>query len=104
MYTLKDRPSKLYQMSTGVLNLNRNLYLDWIMGHTLVYCHIEHHLFPAYSDNMVLKIRPLVKQFMLEHGLPYTEKPYMERLSYFVDKYEDLMVKAPPFTHYVGLQ
>ena len=104
MYTLKDRPSKLYQMSTGVLNLNRNFYLDWIMGHTSVYCHIEHHLFPAYSDNMVLKIRPLVKQFMLENGLPYTEKSYMERLSYFIDKYEDLMVKAPPFTHFVGLQ
>ncbi|XP_067944600.1 fatty acid desaturase 6-like [Watersipora subatra] len=104
MYTLKDRPAKLYQMSTGVLNINRNVYLDWIMGHTLVYCHIEHHLFPNLSDCMVLKIRPIVKQFMLSNGLPYHEKPYMERLNYFVDKYEELMVKAPAFTHYVGLQ
>ena len=104
MYTLKDRPVKLYQMSTGVLNLHRNFYLDWIMGHALVYCHIEHHLFPTLSDNMVLKIRPVVKQFWLSNGLPYHERPYMERLRYFVDKYEELMVKAPPFTHYVGIQ
>lgn len=104
MYTLEDRPAKLYQMSTGVLNLYGNPILNWIMGHTLVFCHIEHHLFPSLSDNMALKVRPIVKQFLLDNGLPYHEKPYMERLSYFVDKYEELMVKAPPFTHYVGLQ
>lgn len=104
MYELKSRPVKLYQMSTGVLNLERNVLLDYIMGHTLVYCHIEHHLFPMLSDYMVLKIRPLVKQFMLDNGLPYHERPYMERLRYFFHKYDELMVKAPPFTHYVGIQ
>ncbi|KAF6030903.1 FADS6 [Bugula neritina] len=104
MYTLKDRPSKLYQMASGVLNLHRNPVLDWIMGHTLVYCHIEHHLFPTLSDCMVLKIRPLVKKYMLDNGLPYNERPYLETLSYFMEKYEELMVKAPPFSHYVGLQ
>lgn len=104
MYTLKDRPVKLYQMSTGVLNLNRNVILDWILGHTLISCHIEHHLFPTLSDNMVLKVQPVVKQFLLDSGLPYHQRNYSERVSYFVDKYESLMVKAPPFTHYVGLQ
>lgn len=104
MYELKSRPRKIYQMSTGVLNLESNLVMDWIMGHTLYYCHIEHHLFPSLSDNMVLKIRPLVKQFMLDHGLLYQERSYTERLWHFVDKYDELMVKAPPFTHFVGLQ
>lgn len=104
MYTLKDRPRKIYQMSTGVLNLNSNVLHDWLFGHTLFYCHIEHHLFPTLSDNMVLKIRPLVKQFMLDHDLLYHERPYMERLWHFVEKYDELMVKAPPFTHFVGLQ
>lgn len=104
MYVLKDRPSKLYQMSTGVLNLNRNMALDWMMGHTLVSCHVEHHLFPTLSDNMALKVRPLVKRFMLENGLAYHERQYAERFWHFLEKYEELMVKAPPFTHYVGLQ
>jgi len=103
MYTLKDRPAKIYQMATGCLNLNRNIILDWILGHTLVYCHIEHHLFPTLTDSMVLKIRPIVKRFLLEHGLPYNEKSYMNRLKFFVDKYETIMEKAPPITHFVGL-
>lgn len=104
MFTKEDRPAKLYQMSAGVLNLDRNFIFDWVFGHTLISCHIEHHLFPKLSDFMCMKIRPIVKKFMLEHGLPYHEKEYSERLRVFVDRYEELMVKAPPFTHFVGLQ
>ena len=36
MYTLKDRPKKIYQMSTGVLNLSRNLVLDYCFGHSII--------------------------------------------------------------------
>lgn len=43
-------------MSHGVLNLPRNPLLDWTFGHSLINCHVEHHLFPSLSDNMCLKV------------------------------------------------
>lgn len=43
-------------MTHGVLNLPRNLLLDWMFGHSLINCHVEHHLFPFLSDNMCLKV------------------------------------------------
>ena len=36
MYTLKDKPKKLYQMSTGVLNLSRNFVLEHCFGHSII--------------------------------------------------------------------
>lgn len=36
MYTLKDKPKKIYQMSTGVLNLSRNPLLDFCFGHSII--------------------------------------------------------------------
>ena len=104
MYSQKARPVRLYQMATGVLNLSRNIVLDYVMGHSLVNCHVEHHLFPRLSDNMCLKIKPLVSSFLKQHGLPYHEDTYMNRLQDFYKRYDELMVKAPPITHFVGLQ
>lgn len=43
-------------MSLGVLNLPRLPVLDWAFGHSLISCHVEHHLFPWLSDNMCLKV------------------------------------------------
>ena len=43
-------------MSLGVLNLPRLPVLDWAFGHSLISCHVEHHLFPRLSDNMCLKV------------------------------------------------
>lgn len=91
-------------MSTGVLNLERNPVLDLTFGHSLISCHVEHHLFPRFGDNMCLKIKPLVKSYLLENGLPYHEKSYWDRLVTFLGKYDELMVKAPPITHFIGLQ
>ncbi|XP_067657038.1 fatty acid desaturase 6-like [Haliotis asinina] len=104
MYSNKDRPKRIYQMATGVLNLNRNPILDYCFGHGIISCHVEHHLFPRLSDNMCLKIKPLVSKFLKESGLPYNEETYSSRLSLFIDKYDELMVNAPPITHFVGLQ
>lgn len=104
MYSQDHRPARVYQMSTGCLNLSRNWILDHIFGHSLVNCHVEHHLFPRLSDTMCLKIKSLVKDYLTENGLIYQEKSYMERLSYFMDKYDELMVKAPPIIHFVGIQ
>lgn len=104
MYSQKDRPTRIYQMSTGVLNLERNPVLDLTFGHSLISCHVEHHLFPRFGDNMCLKIKPLVKSYLLENGLPYHEKSYWDRLVTFLGKYDELMVKAPPITHFIGLQ
>ncbi|XP_052810961.1 fatty acid desaturase 6-like [Mya arenaria] len=104
MYAIESKPVRLYQMATGVLNLPSNLILDYAFGHSIISCHVEHHLFPKLSDNMCLKIKPIVSKFLKKHGLPYNEKTYTNRLWHFIEKYDTLMVNAPPITHFVGLQ
>ncbi|XP_022096520.1 fatty acid desaturase 6-like [Acanthaster planci] len=104
MYLPENRPPRLYMMSSGVLNLSHNLLLDWNFGHSLIGCHIEHHLFPKLSDNMCLKIRPIVKKYLQDHKLPYHEKEYVNRLKLFVKEYKALMVNAPPITEFIGIQ
>lgn len=56
MFSPTRRPKRIYQMTHGVLNLPRNPVLDWTFGHSLISCHVEHHLFPFLSDNMCLKV------------------------------------------------
>ncbi|CAH1782566.1 unnamed protein product [Owenia fusiformis] len=104
MYSQANRPKRIYQMASGCLNLDRNPLLDLTLGHTLINCHVEHHLFPGLSDNMVLTIKPIVSSFLKENGLPYNEDSYSNRMFLFLDKYEELMVNAPPLTHFIGLQ
>lgn len=104
MYSKEDRPTRLYQMATGVLNLDRNPFLDWCFGLGISNCHVEHHLFPQLSDYMCLKVKPVVSAFFKQHNLPYQEKNYSERLHLFLEKYEELMVNAPTIIHFVGIQ
>ncbi|KAL8566042.1 hypothetical protein ACOMHN_062771 [Nucella lapillus] len=104
MYTLKDRPKKMYQMSTGVLNLSRNPVLDLCFGHSIISAHIEHHLFPRLSDQQCLRVKPVVRRFLLSHGMPYNEADYEERVRVFLTKYQHLMIYAPPISHFVGIQ
>lgn len=104
MYSKNSRPKRIYQMSTGVLNLPRNPVLDYTFGHSIVSCHIEHHLFPKLSDNMCLKVKPVVSKFLQENGLMYYEDTYLNRMTLFIDKYNDWMVNAPPISHFVGIQ
>lgn len=104
MYDINARPPRLHQMASGVLNLNRNLILDYSFGHSLISCHVEHHLFPRLSDNMCLKIKPVVRHYIKSHGLPYHEGTYKDLLSKFYNEYEELMVNAPPITKFVGFQ
>ncbi|KAJ6660357.1 hypothetical protein lerEdw1_017780 [Lerista edwardsae] len=98
------KPKRIYMMSCGVLNLPRNPLLDWSFGHSLISCHVEHHLFPSLSDNMCLKIKPVVSQYLKEKKLPYHKDTYLSRLQLFLCKYEELMVHAPPITELVGIQ
>lgn len=104
MYSRDSRPKKIYQMSTGVLNLPSHPILDYTFGHAIISCHIEHHLFPKLSDNMCLKIKPLVSKFFHDNGLPYHEDTYMNRMWTFLEHYDELMVQAPPISHFVGIQ
>ncbi|KAJ8013500.1 hypothetical protein DPEC_G00030430 [Dallia pectoralis] len=104
MFSPTRRPKQIYQMTHGVLNLPRNSLLDWTFGHSLISCHVEHHLFPFLSDNMCLKVKPIVSQFLKEKGLPYQEDSYFSRLQLFFHKYQELMVFAPPITELVGVQ
>ncbi|KAL6095314.1 fads6 [Pungitius sinensis] len=104
MFAPTRRPKRIYQMTHGVLNLPRNALLDWMFGHSLINCHVEHHLFPFLSDNMCLKVKPLVSKYLMEKQLPYQEDGYLSRLTMFFHKYQELMVFAPPITELVGVQ
>ncbi|KAM3592495.1 uncharacterized protein V6R79_019975 [Siganus canaliculatus] len=104
MFSPNRRPKRIHQMTHGVLNLPRNVVLDWIFGHSLINCHVEHHLFPFLSDNMCLKVKPLVSSFLLQKKLPYLQDGYLSRLQLFFHKYQELMVFAPPITELVGVQ
>ncbi|XP_026989753.1 fatty acid desaturase 6 isoform X5 [Tachysurus fulvidraco] len=104
MFSQSRRPKRIYQMSHGVLNLSRNPLLDWTFGHSLINCHVEHHLFPSLSDNMCLKVKPIVSQFLKAKALPYQEDDYLSRLRLFFHSYQELMVFAPPITELVGVQ
>ena len=104
MWSPTSRPSRVYQMSHGVLNLSRNSVLDHVFGHSLINCHVEHHLFTKLSDQMCLKVKPRVRRFLEKSGLQYNEDSYMSRLRIFWKHYDELMVDAPPITHFVGIQ
>lgn len=104
MFSPTRRPKRIYQMTHGVLNLPRNLLLDWTFGHSLINCHVEHHLFPFLSDNMCLKVKPIVSKYLKEKELPYQEDSYVSRLRLFFHRYQELMVYAPPITELVGVQ
>ncbi|XP_067285883.1 fatty acid desaturase 6 [Pseudorasbora parva] len=104
MFSATGRPKRIYQMTHGVLNLPRNPLLDWTFGHSLISCHVEHHLFPFLSDNMCLKVKPIVSQYLKEKKLPYQEDGYVSRLRLFFRRYQELMVFAPPITDLVGVQ
>ncbi|KAM9716620.1 fatty acid desaturase 6 isoform 2-T2 [Menidia menidia] len=103
MFCPTRRPQRIQQMSHGVLNLPRNRVLDWTFGHSLVSCHVEHHLFPSLSDHMCLKVKPLVSGFLRQKQLPYQEDGYLSRLHLFYHQYQQLMVEAPPITELLGL-
>lgn len=104
MFSSTSRPKRIYQMTHGVLNLPRNPLLDWVFGHSLINCHVEHHLFPFLSDNMCLKVKPLVSRYLKEKELPYQEDTYLSRLKLFFHKYQEFMVYAPSITELVGVQ
>lgn len=104
MFSATSRPKRIYQMAHGVLNLPRNPLLDWTFGHSLINCHVEHHLFPFLSDNMCLKVKPIVCEYLQEKKLPYQEDAYLSRLRLFFNNYQQLMVFAPPITELVGVQ
>ncbi|KAF5919466.1 hypothetical protein HPG69_006066 [Diceros bicornis minor] len=104
MFSQDKKPRRIHMMSLGVLNLPRLPVLDWAFGHSIISCHVEHHLFPRLSDNMCLKVKPVVSQFLHEKQLPYNEDSYLARFWLFLSRYEELMVQAPPITELVGLQ
>ncbi|XP_004693432.1 PREDICTED: fatty acid desaturase 6 [Condylura cristata] len=104
MFSLDTKPRRIHMMSLGVLNLPRLPVLDWAFGHSIVSCHVEHHLFPRLSDNMCLKVKPVVSRFLREKQLPYNEDSYLARFRLFLSRYEEFMVHTPPITELVGLQ
>ncbi|XP_006869744.1 PREDICTED: fatty acid desaturase 6 [Chrysochloris asiatica] len=104
MFSRDKKPQRVHMMSLGVLNLPRLPVLDWAFGHSIISCHVEHHIFPRLSDNMCLKVKPVVSRFLQEKQLPYNEDSYLARFRLFLSRYEEFMVQAPPITEIVGLQ
>ena len=104
MYDVRKRPKRLYQLASAALNLPRNPLLDYSFGHSIISCHVEHHLFPRLSDNMCLRIKPVVSSYLKSNGLPYNEATYFSQLNKFYNNYNELMVKAPPITELIGIQ
>ncbi|XP_075701746.1 fatty acid desaturase 6 [Rhinoderma darwinii] len=101
MFSPSNRPRRLQLMTNAVLNLPRHPVLDWAFGHSIISCHMEHHLFPHLSDHMCLKVKPLVSKYVRDHNLPYHEDTYMSRLLLFLNNYNELMVLAPPIAQLV---
>ena len=98
MCDVKKRSKRLYQMASSALSLPRNLLLDFSFGQSVICCHVEHHLFPQLSDNMCLKIKPVVYSYLKSNGLPYHEARYLSQLWKFYNNY------APPITELIGIQ
>lgn len=84
MFSSACRPKRIYQMTHGVLNLPRNPLLDWTFGHSLINCHVEHHLFPFLSDNMCLKVR--IHNFTMNSCLSLTLSEYV--IHVYIEKYK----------------
>ncbi|XP_041432142.1 fatty acid desaturase 6-like [Xenopus laevis] len=73
MFSPTQCPWRLKIMTRSMLNLTRNLILDWTYGHSLISCHVEHHLFPMLSDHMCLKMKPWYPVFCA-HTISHTRK------------------------------
>ena len=63
-----DMPFMEKQIMTS-RNIKSGLVLNYIFGG--LDCQIEHHLFPQASRKNLLKIRGIVKEFCVEHSIPY---------------------------------
>lgn len=58
----------------------------------------------AVTLPLPLQIKPIVSQYLKQKKLPYNEDTYSSRLWLFLQRYEELMVHAPPITELVGIQ
>ncbi|XP_017667282.1 PREDICTED: fatty acid desaturase 6 isoform X2 [Lepidothrix coronata] len=57
-----------------------------------------------YIHVNIFQIKPIVSQYLKQKKLPYNEDTYGSRLRLFLQRYEELMVHAPPITDLVGIQ
>ena len=75
-------------------NTTRNLKTHWILtgmgGNALVDCHIEHHLFPALSNSILGKIRPIIMKYLKREGYNYHEETYWSCLKNCLKYYTEL--------------
>ncbi|NXP44226.1 FADS6 desaturase, partial [Heliornis fulica] len=59
---------------------------------------------PELTPPSPSQIKPVVSQYLKQKQLPYNEDSYTSRLRLFLQRYEELMVHAPPITELVGIQ
>lgn len=71
-------------------NLKAHWFLIGIGGNAFVQCHIEHHLFPSFSNRLLHMIRPIVREYLLKEGYTYAEETYWRCLRNCLKYYDRL--------------
>jgi fatty acid desaturase 6 len=82
------RPEWLPHQTRTTRNLNPHWFLTGMGGNAFVECHLEHHLFPAYSNRTLAKIRPLVRSYLEKNEYTYVEVPYWTCLKESLKNYD----------------
>ena len=70
-------------------NLKPHWFLSGMGGNAFVESHLEHHLFPALSNRLLARVRPLVLGFLDQKGYEYVEVPYWDCLKESLRFYDD---------------
>jgi len=71
-------------------NLKHNWFLDFMGGHAFTDCHLEHHLFPGLSNNMLRLVSPLVESHINQANYGYIEEGYFTLLFDCLRNYDAL--------------
>jgi len=76
-------------------NLQPHWFLNGMGGNAFVECHIEHHVFPRLSNNILAKIRPITMEFLKKEGYTYKEETYWSLLKNCLKYYHELFRENP---------
>lgn len=90
LFEPESKPPWLPHQTKATRNLKRNWFIDGLGGNGFVACHIEHHLFPTFSNHMLAQIHPVVQTYLAQHGYEYREDGYLTCLGICLRKYKEL--------------
>lgn len=76
-------------------NIQPNWFLSGLGGNAFLDGHLEHHLFPSLSNNILKKVRPLILKAMNVDEYPYITEGYFSCLKHCIDNYHQLFQDLP---------